>query len=387
MEHEHPVEAFNCLEEMQSKGIQSDATTSLYFLKACGSLEWIQKGQAKHIGIVKQGLEGEPLISNSLVDMYAKCGHLREAQELSRCTRGHNVVLCCTLLAAYVDHGYAEEALECLNQMGMSKNTVTYICVLKACSAIGTIDMGRVMHSEIIKAGVEDASLCRSGNKLCNKTEPVNPQVEAVDIALENALIDMYSKCGSLPDAYNLAAMAPFADTVSWNVIITGYARQGQSGSVFCVLDKMIRKGVEPDQVTFLGVLSACSHDGLVDVIHSYFKAMESSHGSIRPGIPHFNCMLDAFARSGQFNEAVLLMRNMPHQPNLSSWCCMLGACCKWGNLELGRHAFECASKLTKCDVSLFIVMANIYWDAHTSEQSQTIELILLQSSTVLEHG
>ena len=391
VEHEHYVEALNCLEEMQSKDIHFDTTTSIFFLKICGSLESVQKGQKLHIEIVKKGLEKETFVANCLVDMYAKCGHFREAEELFGCTQVHNVVVWCTLLAAYVDRGHAEEALKCVDQMQAeraSKNMVTYISILKACSMIGAIDMGRVMHSEIVKVGIYDNLLCGFEDEVFNSTKMFDlpiARLEASHIALENALIDMYGKCGSLTDAYNLVTMVCFVDIVSWNAIIAGYARQGQSESVFDLFVEIIEKGIRPNHITFLGALSACSHAGLVDVILYYFMAMESSHG-FAPLISHFNCMLDAFARAGQFNEAVLMIQKMPHQPNLASWCSILGACCKWGNVELGRHAFECASKLTKSNASLFIVMANIYTDAHMWEQLHIIETAL-QSSMVLEHG
>lgn len=394
-EHGLGREALNKFEQMEMEGVCPDVVTLICGLRACGSIGAIDRGRKLHIMIAKEGLERDLSLHNSLVAMYAECGSLLEAQTVFDELPVRDLISWTALIRGYADHGFSEEALNCLHQMQLediSADLVAHVCCLKACGAIGAIDKGKEIHSEIVKKGLKKDTLnsldfhsdsqCRVPAQICGGDGPK----DANELVFATALIDMYSKCSSMVDSQKVFDSMPVRDLVAWTALIAGYAFQGESELVFHYFERMKVEGIQPDGIVFLSVIAACTHGGLLDKAQDYFEAMHQEYG-ITPIIEHLNCMVDLLGRAGQLIDAVALLEKMPVEPDLVTWNTILGACRKWGNVELARHAFDCAVKLDKQHVVAYILMANIYMDAHMWEEAKMIEAMGMNKQVVTDPG
>eukprot|EP00250_Pteridium_aquilinum_P017043 c23424_g2_i3 orf=526-1809(+) len=336
-------QAFQLYSKMLEVNVHPSSHTFVVLLKACIMLKDVKRGRVTHLESAEQGFKEDVFVNSSVMDMYIKCGVPSEARNVFNNLLVRDVVLWNTLIAGYVEHGYFKEALTCFKEMSLgdcSPNAITYACSLKACGCLGSIVKGQALHLEIVQRFLE------------------------MDLLVGNTLIDLYAKCNSLSEAQSVFDKMSVQDVVSWNALITGYARQGESDLVFRMFGRMEECGINPNEVTFLIILTVCSHEGLVQKGQAYFEAMSKEFGMI-PAIKHQSCMLDLFGRTGQLNEAVGLVEDMQFQVDNVVWNSMLGACQKWGNLELGIGAFDHAATLEETHAGSFVLMSNIYADAY----------------------
>ena len=182
------------------------------------------------------------------------------------------------------------------------------------------------------------------------------------ELILGTTLVDMYAKCGMLRKAQEVFEKLPLRDEVSWNVLMAGYAQLGESKRVLNLFRAMRLEGNMPDLVTFLVLLNACNHGGLVGVGRSCFEAISKEYGGVAT-TEHYNCMIDLFSRAGQFYETLRIFQEMPFQHDLVSWITLLSACTKWGYLEIGKKAFELVVELYRDNGAAYILMSNVFMD------------------------
>lgn len=324
--------ALEMLSWMIQKGISPSAVTYLSSLKACTSSGSASRGQELHMEIIKRGCEGIPSAGNALLDMYAKCGLLAEANEVFNKLRFRCDVSWNTLVLGYAECGSNEEVLKAFNEMhttGVSLNPATFLCCLKACGNVGAIENAREAHSLVVKQGGYAVSnaLFMQGNDSSARNLP-------------SALIDMYCKCGSMADAQQMFDMMNVREIGTFNSLITGYACQGKSALVFWLFDKMREADKQPNEVTFLNVLSACSHDGLLRKGLELFCCMKEDF-NLLPPVKHHTCIVDLFSRAGRLDEAIAVAVRIPAQLDFAVWSSVLSACHKWRNVELPSRALE----------------------------------------------
>jgi pentatricopeptide repeat protein len=181
------------------------------------------------------------------------------------------------------------------------------------------------------------------------------------EVALGTALVDMYAKCGMLSKAHKAFDMLPVQNAASWTALMTAYAQSGKAWRVLGLFNRLVSGGITPDMVTILAVLTACNHAGLVEEGRMIFGAMERSC-CLDVSIEHYSCMVDLFSRAGHFDKALDVIEKVPpHLNRLRLWLSLLGACCKWANVELGRWAFMRLESLdAACDIA-YVYMANVY--------------------------
>ncbi|EFJ38236.1 hypothetical protein SELMODRAFT_73641 [Selaginella moellendorffii] len=288
-------------------------------------------------------------VANSLVDMYAKCGSMVDSRRVFDGMRRHDVVSWNSLISGYADNDQGEAALELFVPMeleGCAHDSRTFLASLKACGCVGALDIGRTLHGKIRELGLDS------------------------DVVIATSLVDFYGKCGSMVDAEQVFSSIVTKDIVAWNALLTGYSRQGDTEALFQAFDRMMasRPRVRPDGVTFLCVLTACSHSGLVEQGKRYFEAMKSIHG-LDPGMEHYHCLVDILGRSNRLEEAVAMVKEMPVVANIVSWTTVLSACQKWKNIEVAKVAFDALLELDEEQPAARVLMANIYgsvgmWDA-----------------------
>eukprot|EP00250_Pteridium_aquilinum_P020378 c24792_g8_i1 orf=2-454(+) len=150
----------------------------------------------------------------------------------------------------------------------------------------------------------------------------------------------MYAKCGALTKAEQVLAELPSRNVITWSALITGYAQQGQDEQALNCFDRMQCERILPDKVTFACVLNACSHLGLVEDGHNYFVSMSAKYG-LKPELEHYTCMVDLYGRAGHLDEAAGVIHGMQASDYSAIWSALLGACQKWGDVNVGRWAFE----------------------------------------------
>ncbi|KAH7293982.1 hypothetical protein KP509_28G051100 [Ceratopteris richardii] len=334
-ENGHGNEALNYFEHMIHEGHAPDAMTFACVLKACGSIGADAKGKEIHADIVRNGMLGNStILSNALVDMYAKCGAFAQAKQVFNEHPIQDVVSCTSLIAGYCQHGRFEEAIKCYEQMkgmSLSPNAVTLACILKACASVGATGKGEEVHAEIARQ-----DLLRSNT------------------VIAGALVDMYAKCGALGRAQEVCEEVCVCDVVAWSALMVGYCQYGQAEKVLSCFELLREEGLTPDEIMFSCVLKACSRLGAAGKGQEYFEAMSSNYGMI-PTFEHHSCMVDLFCRSGLFERALAVIEKMPSLNYLRAWFVLMSSCKKWGNVKLGKLAFQHATQSMKISQSMKI--------------------------------
>jgi len=248
-----------------------------------------------------------------------------------------------------------KEAIEMFREMQMgevSPNYVTMISVLPAISRLGALELGKWVHLYVEKNGIE------------------------IDDVLGSALVDMYSKCGSVDKALQVFERLPKKNTITWSAIIGGLAMHGQANDAIDYFARMERAGVTPSDVTYIGVLSACSHAGLVDEGQSFFNHMVKEV-SLEPRIEHYGCMVDLLGRAGHLEEAEKLVLNMPIKPDDVIWKALLGACKMHGNIEMGKRVAETLMDMAPHDSGSYVALSNMYASSENWEAVAEVRLMM----------
>ncbi|GJS95268.1 pentatricopeptide repeat-containing protein [Tanacetum coccineum] len=297
---------------MGRDGVRPNMFTYSSVLRACSGLESLKQ---IHCGIVKDGLDSDVFVRSALVDNYAKWGELGNALVVFNEMETRDLIVWNSVIGAFAQNSDGDEALNLFKRMkrcGFMADQATLTSVLRACTAMALLELGRQVHVHVLKY---------------NR-----------DLILSNALLDMYCKCGSMEDARFEFSRMVEKDVISWSTMIIGLAQNGFSHEALEIFQVMKSSGTKPNYITVLGVLFACSHAGLVDKGRSYFESMEKVFG-IKPGREHYGCMVDLLGRAGKLDEAVELIHNMEPEPDAVTWRTLLGACRIHRNMDLAAYA------------------------------------------------
>ncbi|KAH7306475.1 hypothetical protein KP509_22G014800 [Ceratopteris richardii] len=346
--------ALQIYDRMKQEGVSPNAVTFIGSLKACGTIKDCSKGQSIHADIDREGISGcVHTVNNALVDMYSKCGYLDNAREIFDSLLVRDVVAWNALIAGYVNNEKSEEALKLYDKMqkeGVAPDALTFSICLKACIGLGAIEKGVDLHAHIVR------------NKVLKE-----------DLIIGNALVEFYVKCGLLSQSQEVFDKLLSRDVVSWNTLMSGYIQSGDYNKVFILCERMTEVGEKPDLATFLIVLNACNHAGLMDKCEAFFDIMTKDYG-LRPSLEHYTCIVDLLARSGQLVQAISMIERMKIVPDIVVWHAALDACEKWGNVKLGKIAFEHAISLDEKDSTAYLCMCNIYANAGMLEDVYNIK-------------
>ncbi|MCO5580162.1 hypothetical protein L7F22_034029 [Adiantum nelumboides] len=321
-------QALECFQDMQLEGIRPNAVTYLCILKACAVLGAVDKGKQIHDEVSRQGLlERSVLLGGALMDMYAKCGALPQARSVLEKLPSRNAVLWSTLISGYASQGQGQQALECFDRMqqeGIPPNAVTYLSILKACASIGAINEGKHVHDEILKQGLLEH-----------------------DIVLGNALVDMYAKCGALPQARGVLKKLPFRDVVSWSALIAGYAQHGQGQQALECFEQMQQEGVPPDIVTYVCILKSCALIGALDMGKQIHDEI-SRWGLLEHNISLGGALVDMYAKCGALPQAQSVLEKLPWR-DVVLWTALIAGYAQKGQ---GQFALECYEQMQREGVS-----------------------------------
>ncbi|KAF9614365.1 hypothetical protein IFM89_018240 [Coptis chinensis] len=356
----------------KGNGVRPDEATVVITLSVCIALQNLELGKELHYYISKE-LEFTTVLGNALMDMYAKCGSLilarqvfdemqiknviswttivsgyvncgklHEARELFERSPTKDVVLWTTMINGNVQFSHFDEALALFNDMQNRKvkpDKFTVVTLLTGCAQLGALEQGRWVHGYI-----EDNNV-------------------VMDVVVSTALIDMYAKCGCMDKSLEIFRRTKKKDTASWTALICGFAMNGQTNKALELFSQMEHCGGKPDDITFIGVLSACSHGGLVEEGCCYFDSMKRTH-KIEPKIEHYGCLVDLFGRAGLLDEAERLIDTIPNFSDdvlLPLWSSLLGACRIHRNVHMGERVARRILGMESSNSGIHSLAANLY--------------------------
>ncbi|KAM1018685.1 hypothetical protein FF1_040148 [Malus domestica] len=338
-----PREGVEAFFRMCDAEMRADEMTLVIVLSACSKLGDLSLGRKISGYIYDNGVCRDVFIGNALVDMYLKCGDADFARKVFNEMPVRNVVSWNSMIAGLAHQGKFKEALDAFREMqimGVEPDDVTLVGVLNSCANLGVLEMGEWVHAYVDRN-----------------------QIEA-DGFIGNALVDMYAKCGSIDRALRVFQGMNRRDVYSYTAMIVGLAMHGEVAMALDIFAEMPRVGIEPDEVTFIGVLAACSHGGLVAEGQKYFREMSSVY-KLRPQTEHYGCMVDLLGRAGLINEAEEFVENMPIEPDAFVWGALLGACRIHGKVELAESVMKKLLKVEPERDGAYVLMSNIYSSAN----------------------
>ncbi|KAG9447281.1 hypothetical protein H6P81_013409 [Aristolochia fimbriata] len=333
-------EAVNVFAKMRQRHVPPDHYTLPFVFKACGHLVVPKTGQQIQSLSVKLGLDGDVFVNNALIAMYSNCGLVEPAQKSFAEMPQPDIVSWSTLISCYLNNGLPEEALSAFREMQVATETrpdeITMVSVISAVSSLGALELGKWLHFFIIKTGL------------------------VLKVSLGTALIVMYSKCGSIDMSIRVFEAMPERNVFTWTALIDGFAVHGRSEEALEAFDKMKKLGFRPDYITFIGVLFACSHKGLLEEGRKIFSSMKRDY-DVEPGFEHYGCMVDLLGRAGMVEEAYEFIEKMPITPNSVIWRTLLGACVNHRNLEMAEQVKKRISELDPCHDGDYVLISNVY--------------------------
>lgn len=367
-------EALGVLNLMMDSGIRPDRISMLSAISSCSQQRNILWGKSCHGYVIRNGFESWDNICNALIDMYMKCcrkdtafkifdrmlnktvvswnsivagyienGEVDAAWETFKTMPEKNIVSWNTIIGALVQASMFEEAVEVFRSMqrqeGVNADGVTMMSIASACGHLGALDLAEWIYYYIEKNGIH------------------------LDVRLGTALIDMFSRCGDPESAMSIFDSLSNRDVSAWTAAIRAMAMAGNAKRAIELFNEMIEQGLKPDGVVFVGVLTACSHGGLVQQGKEIFDSMEKLHG-VSPQDVHYGCMVDLLGRAGLLEEALQLINSMPMEPNDVIWNSLLAACRGQGNVEMAAYAAERIQVLAPERTGSYVLLSNVYASA-----------------------
>lgn len=324
-------------------------------LSACANMGGLNFGRQVHGVVVKFGLVPLTYVMNSLMDMYFKCRFFDEGVKLFQCVGDRDVVTWNVLVMGFVQNDKFEEACNyfwVMRREGILPDEASFSTVLHSSASLAALHQGTAIHDQIIKLGYVK-NMCILGS-----------------------LITMYAKCGSLVDAYQVFEGIEDHNVISWTAMISAYQLHGCANQVIELFEHMLSEGIEPSHVTFVCVLSACSHTGRVEEGLAHFNSMKKIH-DMNPGPEHYACMVDLLGRAGWLDEAKRFIESMPMKPTPSVWGALLGACRKYGNLKMGREAAERLFEMEPYNPGNYVLLANMCTRSGRLEEANEVRRLM----------
>uniref|UniRef100_A0A1D1Z152 Pentatricopeptide repeat-containing protein At1g33350 n=1 Tax=Anthurium amnicola TaxID=1678845 RepID=A0A1D1Z152_9ARAE len=341
-----------------------------HVLRSCSDASDLGSVGSVHARVAKTVFHAHGVVQTALLDAYAKCSELETARRLFDALSERNVVSWTAMITGYMragmignamclfeemperdvpswnsiiagctQNGLFTEAIALFRRMivaGARPNETTVVCVLSACGHLGTLQLGEWIHAHVYRNGIGPSPF------------------------VSNALMDMYGKCGSLKEARRVFDAVPRKSLTLWNSMINCLALHGHSEDAIETFKEMELDGPEPDAVTFVGLLNACTHGGLVDNGQAYFKSMTHGYG-IEPRIEHYGCLIDLLGRAGKFKEVIEVIEDMGMEPDEVVWGSLLNSCRIYGDMKLAEFAVGKLLEMEPGNAGYAALLANLY--------------------------
>lgn len=337
-----PHVALELFSRLLSAGLRPDRYAVPAALRTCAELQEVLLGTELHGFAIRFGLLANVVVSGAILDMYAKAGLLDDAVRVFDEMPERDAVVWNCMVTGYSRAGRAAEALELFKRaqvqaVNMVNDLRAMPSVLNVCGKDGELMKGREIHGRMVRCLAFDS-----------------------DVAIGNALIDMYAKCGRVDVAQAVFVGMKERNVVSWSTLISCYGLHGMGEKALRIYQEMVSRGVKPNCITFTSILSSCSHSGLVSDGRRIFESMANDHG-VEPTADHYACMVDLLGRSGDIEEAIKFIRMMPLEPGASVWGALLSACAMHKNIDVGEIAAYRLFELEEGNASNYVTLCGIY--------------------------
>ncbi|KAG2569937.1 putative pentatricopeptide repeat-containing protein At3g15130 [Panicum virgatum] len=340
----HGRDALLVFREMQH-GEEPDEFTFASLLKACSGLGAARQGAQVHAAMMARGFStaSNAILAGALVDLYAKCRCLPVAMQVFERLERKNAIQWTTVVVGHAQEGQVREAMELFRRFwssGVRADAHALSGVVGVLADFALVEQGRQVHCYTVK----------------------NPA--GLDVSLGNSMVDMYLKCGLIDEAERLFQEMPARNVVSWTAMINGLGKHGLGREAIGMFEQMRADGVEPDEVTYLALLSACSHAGLVEECRLYFSRILQERRRVRPKAEHYACMVDLLGRAGELREAKGLILTMPVEPTVGIWQTLLSACRVHKDVAVGREAGGVLLAIDGDNPVNYVMLSNIFAEA-----------------------
>lgn len=351
----YPREALKLFTDERWKDLLPNTVTTSSVLSACAQTGSLNMGRSVHGLGIKLGLE-DATFENALVDMYAKCHMIGDARYVFETVFDKDVIAWNSIISGYTQNGYAYEALELFDQMrsdSVYPDAITLVSVLSACASVGAYRVGSSLHGYAIKAGLLSGS-----------------------VYVGTALLNFYAKCGDAESARVIFDEMGEKNTITWSAMIGGYGIQGDCSMSLELFGDMLKEKLEPNEVIFTTILSACSHSGMLGEGWRYFNTMCQVYNFV-PSMKHYACMVDLLARAGRLEEALDFIEKIPIQPDVSLLGAFLHGCRLHSRFDLGEVAVRRMLVLHPDKACYYVLMSNLYAsEGRWSQANQVMELM-----------
>ncbi|VVA12097.1 PREDICTED: pentatricopeptide [Prunus dulcis] len=339
-------QVMSCFAHLQQLEMKLDAVAMVCILHGMKDPMDFRLGLAFHAYGLKSGLSADSLVANGLISLYSRFDKIETAFSLLSEIHEKTLISWNSLISGCVQAGRPSDALEVFFQMkmsGHSPDAITISSLLSGCCQLGYLQFGERLHNYILRNNLE------------------------VEDFVGTALIDMYIKCGRIEHAERVFKSIEEPCLATWNSMISGYSLYGLEHEALACFSEMQKQGIKPDKITFLGVLAACTHGGLVQEGRKHFQIMREQFNMV-PDLQHYACMVGLFGRAGLFEEALMFIRNMEMEPDFAVWATLLSACCIHQEVKLGEYVARKLFFLDSNNGGFFVLMSNLYavkgmWD------------------------
>ncbi|XP_009115595.1 pentatricopeptide repeat-containing protein At1g22830 [Brassica rapa] len=335
------VKALSFVAKMRNHNVSLDSVAMINGLKACSQIGALRWGREFHCLAIRSCYARIENVGNSLITMYSRCGDLNHAFIVFQQMEGNDLSTWNSIISGFAHNERSEETCFLLKEMmlaGFHPNHVTLASILALCARVANLQHGRELHCYILR------------RQSCFKD----------GLILWNSLVDMYAKSGNIIAAKRMFESMSKRDKVTYTSLIDGYGMVGEGEVALAWLKEMIRSGMEPDHVTMVAVLSACSHSGLVHEGERQFKKMQYVFG-ILPRLEHYSCMVDLYCRAGLLVNARDIIRRMPYEPSRAMCATLIIACLIHGNKDIGEWAADLLWEMEPVKLGHYLLIADMY--------------------------
>ncbi|KAG0500152.1 hypothetical protein HPP92_000224 [Vanilla planifolia] len=361
-------EAFNAFREMSAGSLNEAKTLSRaslsLLLPECSEMS--KNGLEIHAYAIRKGLESSTSIGNALMAMYSKMRNIESIHKVFQRILEKDIISWNTMVASYAAANKFDEAFELFRHMltrEFELDEYSFSSVLHGSGHLSHLRKAITLHGKLIKNGLSQSSL-----------------------VVQNALIDVYGKSGSIQDARKVFDEMVSCDIISWNTIISCYGFNGCPQEAILLFEEMKLEGLKPNRVTFIALLSAFSHAGMVDQGLDYFKSMSTQYGII-PDVGHYACIVDNMGRLGELGRAYQFIKDMPMEPDDCIWSALLSSCRIHGNLELAEVAAKNLVKLKPQHSGYWVLLSNVYSDASRWDDVANVRAAMKDGGVKKCHG
>ncbi|XP_051131478.1 pentatricopeptide repeat-containing protein At3g16610-like [Andrographis paniculata] len=341
--------------EMLNLGVKPSVVIVSSILQTLGKLNLFEQGMAMHGFILKQGFDFDVVVGCALIFMYSSCGSIGDLNMLLSNWSDRDIMIWNSAIAGHASYGNSDAALNTFRDLwkaGVKLNSITLMSILPICTKMGALKQGMEVHCHVLRSNL------------------------AISVSVDNALIDMYCKCGYLHYGLMIFDHMMEKDVVSYNTMISAYGFHGFGKQALILFDEMKSSAMQPTKATFVGLLSACSHTGLVQQGSSLYSSMINDYGIV-PNMEHYSCMVDLLGRAGRIHDACDFIRRMPEEPDGNVLGCLLAACRIHNMMEPMDALAEEILQSQLEDTGYHILLSNLYASTKKWKDSSRVRALI----------